>query len=123
MQSLTVVIAQADTVAAQQLASNLHAHFRRVVVATSAEEICATVARNRAQVAVVDLDLLSFDCVRKLCNELSHVAVVCTHRVPDDGMWTASVNAGAVDFCHPSDIRTIINAARSLPPGRIASAA
>jgi hypothetical protein len=39
------------------------------------------------------------------------VEIVCTHRLADDRMWSAALGVGAVDCCHPSDVRGIVLAA------------
>jgi len=38
-------------------------------------------------------------------------------------MWMAALNAGAAEFCHPHDIRSILRASRAATPQRTAMAA
>src|ERR1700752_3335066 len=59
MKPLNVVIAQVDSKNAERLASTLHGHFDSVAVARSLEELCEAIPRNQADVAVVDLELVS----------------------------------------------------------------
>jgi len=40
---------------------------------------------------------------------------VCTHRTPDEEMWSLVMEAGASDFCHNSDVRSIVMAATRDP--------
>jgi len=122
MKALTVVVSHGDASAAQSIADSLRAHFRRVSLAPG-RELRQTIASNRAQVAIVDLEAIPLDSVRELCGEFPDTAVICVHRVPDDEMWTAAVNAGAVDCCHSSDIRSMLHALRATPARRVFFAA
>jgi two-component system KDP operon response regulator KdpE len=112
MPSPTVVIAQNDHTIALGLANDLHAHFARVAVADTAAELPKLLARHEARVAVLDLELVNVDEVNKLARTFSDLTIVCTHRSPDERMWMAALNAGAVEFCHPQDIRSILKAWR-----------
>ena len=111
MKPLTVVIAQGDPQAAEQLAACLNQHFRAVHFAASAEEVKHSIPKNRADLAIVDLELLGFTEVEELRREFAHTSVICTHRVPDDEMWARALDAGAVDCCHSTDVRSIVLAA------------
>ncbi len=113
MPSPTVVIGQKDPTIAMELAKHLHAHFARVAVAESAEELRAVLLRHEARVAVLDLELVDVKEVRQLAQVFEDLAIVCTHRSPDERMWMAALNAGAVEFCHPKDIRSILRASRT----------
>ncbi len=123
MQALTVVVAHADSTAAHQLTNNLRAHFRRVAVANDEENLREAISRHRANLAIVDLDLVSIDSLRELCAEYSATNIVCVHRAPDFELWNAAVAAGALECCHPSDIPSILNAMRERPLGRTKAAA
>src|SRR5579859_5009580 len=111
MKPLTVVIAQGDQQAAQQLAASLNQHFRAVHLATSADEVRHAIPKNRADLAIVDLELMSVAEVQDLRREYHHTNVICTHRVPDEEMWARALDAGALDCCHSSDVRSIVLAA------------
>ena len=111
MQLLNVVIAQDDCTRAEQVAIALHPHFRNVSVARDAAELRRTTIRNRPTVAVIDLELISIQELAVYCRDFPTVAVVCTHRIPDDTMWTQSLAAGAIDCCHTLDVRMIVEAA------------
>jgi DNA-binding NarL/FixJ family response regulator len=113
MPSPTVVIAQSDPVIAQGLAKDLHAHFAKVAVAQSAMELRTLLPRHRAQVAVLDLEIFNLEEVRDLAETFNGLAIICTHRSPDERLWMAALNAGAVEFCHPQDIRSILRATHS----------
>jgi DNA-binding NtrC family response regulator len=113
MPSRTVVIAQNDPIIALGLANDLHAYFARVTVADSVVELHTLLARHEARVAVLDLELVNVDEVNRLARSFGDLTIVCTHRSPDEQMWMAALNAGAVEFCHPQDIRSILNAWRN----------
>lgn len=108
MQPLSVVIAHGDCVVAESLASHLHGYFRSVAVAPTSDELRKVIQRQHADAVVVDLEMLNMDEVRELCGEFHDLSVVTTHRVPDDRMWSSSLEAGAVDCCDEHDVKNII---------------
>ncbi len=122
MQALTVVVAHADNTAAQQLTNNLRAHFRRVAVANDMEDLRGAIARHRANLAIVDLDMVPVSDVKDLCSEFGATGVICVHRAPDYEIWNQAVGAGALECCHPSDIPSILNAMRNKPKAAAAAA-
>jgi DNA-binding NtrC family response regulator len=113
MPATTIVIAQGDPRIAQTLANDLHAHFARIAVAQSATELRTILLRHQARVAVLDLELVNLEEVRNLADDFSDLAIVCTHHSPDERMWMAALNAGAVEFCHPQDLHSILRASRT----------
>jgi DNA-binding NtrC family response regulator len=123
MMSSTVVIAQNDPDIAQGLANDLHAHFARVAVAESAMELRTLLLRHEARVAVLDLEVVNLEEVRQLARTFCNLTIVCTHRSPDERMWIAALNAGAVEFCHPQDIRSIMRASSTSAARHLAIAA
>lgn len=112
MQTVSAVIAHPNGQIAGHLASSLQAHVRRVEI-TNADNLRSEIAKNRAEFAVIDLEAFSLDDVREICQEFSETRVVCVHRISDEEMWTAAVEAGAVDCCLPSDMRSILAALRA----------
>jgi DNA-binding NtrC family response regulator len=122
MQISTIVIAQHDQSIAQGLANELHAHFTRVLVAENAVELHTVLLRHRARAVVVDTETLSSEEISQLASTFSDLAIVATHRSPDERMWMAALNAGAVEFCHPQDIRSILRASRAAPKRHVAIA-
>jgi hypothetical protein len=113
MPSPTVVIAQKDPAVAAGLANDLHVHFAQIAVASSALELRTLLLRREARVAVLDLELVSVEEVRQLARSFDDLTIVCTHRSPDERMWMAALGAGAVEFCLPQDIRSILRASRT----------
>jgi DNA-binding NarL/FixJ family response regulator len=113
MPTPTVVVAQNDPNTAQVLSSDLHAHFARIDVVKSASELRTLLLRHDARLAVLDLEMISIEEVRQLASTFCDLSIVCTHRSPDERMWMTALGAGAVEFCHPEDIRSILRASRS----------
>jgi DNA-binding NtrC family response regulator len=109
MRSLDVVVAHSDKKSAQILANLLHQIFRSVHVVDSADELRAAIVRNRSRLAITDLETVSLKHVEQLHREFG-VAVVCTHRIPDDNMWAKALSHGAIDCCHTSDVNGIVQA-------------
>ncbi len=115
MKPLNVIVAQMDSKRAEMLAASLHDHFRTVSVARSLEELRSAIPRHRADVAIVDLELVSMPEVAELHSEFTDTRLICTHRVPDDEMWTLAMSAGASDVCPNDNVPTIIvSALRSI---------
>jgi hypothetical protein len=90
-------------------ASSRESQIFATVHATS--EVRETVPRLRAQLAIVDLEVVSFSELADLCNEFPATAFVCTHRLADDSMWTQALSAGAVDCCQSTDLPLILESA------------
>ena len=111
MLPLNVVVIQNDAHATQALAAALHEHFNSVSVTRSEEELRIAIPRRRADVAIVDLELVDLPAVSRLRQEFGSTTFVCTHRLADEEMWTAALAVGAVDCCHTSDVKAIVEAA------------
>ena len=123
MEPLKVVIAQTNPHAAEVLAASLKKQLGPVSLARSMEELMSVIPSRRAGLAVVDLELVPLPEVKQLCREFGNVSVVCTHRLPDEEMWTEALDAGAIDCCESSDVRSIVEAAlRNLPSSRSTAA-
>jgi DNA-binding NarL/FixJ family response regulator len=123
MQPLSVVLLQGDSSIAQSLVASLCSCFHAVHAVPSVEELRSTVAKNRAEVAILDMELVPVSEVEAFCRDFPALRIVCTHRLADEEMWTAALSAGAADVCPSSDTRGILAAAvRSASMGRSAAA-
>jgi hypothetical protein len=71
-------------------------------------DIRATVPRLRAQLAIVDLELVSFPELAALCREFPATAFVCVHRLADEEMWAQALASGAVDCCLSTELPRIL---------------
>ncbi len=111
MKPLTLVVAQCDPQSAEALANKLQAHFKGVCLARDLEDVRRTIVQNRADVVVIDLEMAPLSEVDRLRREFTNLDIVCTHRLADERLWSDALNAGAVDCCHPSDVRGIVLAA------------
>jgi len=111
MKPLSVVVAQRNGKAAEILAKSLYNHFRVVHLSGNLDELWLAIPRNRADVAIVDLELASLSDVQQLKREFSATTIVCTHRLADEKMWVDALAAGASDCCYSSDVRAIVLAA------------
>jgi DNA-binding NtrC family response regulator len=110
MQSLNVVIANRDSHSGAQLAASLNTYCRNVSVVRSLDEVRIAIPRHRAQLAILDLELASVEDVERLVREFNHTDIVCTHRIPDEEMWAAALDAGAIDCCPSDDAASIVQA-------------
>ena len=122
MQALTIIVFQRDPRLAQSLASTLSLHYHAVHVATSVEELRVDISRYRAEVAVLDVEASCLEDVARLHHEFPGVSIVCTHRVADEEMWAAALDAGASDMCPACDTQGIATSAERNAPFGHASA-
>ena len=111
MLPLTAVVVQSDPEAAAALVRSLLPHFHTVRVASSLEEVRSAIPRHRAEFVIADLDVVGVRDVEQLRRDFASLSIVCTHRIPDEKLWAAALDAGALDCCHASDVRSIVLAA------------
>jgi DNA-binding NarL/FixJ family response regulator len=123
MKPLSVVVAQSNSQMADALARSLYNHFRAVHVAGDLYELRRAIPRNRADVAIVDLELAALSEVEQLKREFTATTIVCTHRLADEKMWSDALAVGASDCCNASDVRAIVLAASHTKPVAHAHAA
>lgn len=105
---MSVVVLQKDPAIAQSLAGGLRSLFRFVHVAASDHELRDQIAKNLPEVAVLDVEAIQFADVEKLHQDFPPLLIVCTHRIPDEEMWMAALEAGAVDVCPAHDVEVIL---------------
>ncbi len=111
MQSSNVVLLQSDSRIAQSLIASLSSSFHSVHSVRSVDELLWSVAKHRASVVILDMEMASLLDVERLAQEFPEVCVVCTHRLADEEMWTAALKAGAADVCPSHDTLGILSAA------------
>jgi len=111
MQSLDVVLFQGDAQVAESLASALSHVFGSVQKARSLGEFRSLFAQCQQGVAILDIEAASLAEVHNLTQEFPRSCIVCTHRLADEDMWVAALQAGALDICASSDIPGIIRSA------------
>jgi DNA-binding NtrC family response regulator len=108
MQALSVVVFQSDPRLSQALAATLGLHYHAVHAADSLDEMRMAIRRHRAEVAILDVQTSSLSEVQRLHREFPGLSIVCTHRVADEEMWAAALNAGASDMCPAFDTKGIV---------------
>jgi DNA-binding NarL/FixJ family response regulator len=110
MHSSSVVLLQSDPGITQSLAADLRYSFRSVKETRSLKELRTSIAKHRPEVAILDMEIASISEVGLLAHEFPSVSIVCTHRLADEEMWAAALNAGAADICPSQDKRGILTA-------------
>jgi DNA-binding NtrC family response regulator len=111
MQALSIVVFQSDPRLAQALAATLSLHYHEVHAADSLDELRMAIRRHRAEVAILDVETSSLSEVQRLHRDFPGLSIVCTHRVADEEMWAAALNAGASDMCPAFDTKGIVMSA------------
>jgi DNA-binding NtrC family response regulator len=111
MQPFNVVLLQSDTRVAQTIVTALASSFHSVRQVQSLGELRTSIAKHRAGIAILDMEAASMSDVEHLSREFPKACIVCTHRLADEDMWAAALNAGAADVCPPSDTHGILQAA------------
>jgi DNA-binding response OmpR family regulator len=110
MQHLSVVIAQQDQAVADRLETAFRGRFRHVAVAHSSADIREVITNTRANAAIVDLEMVNNEQLRRLCHDCDSTAIVATHRSPDEEMWVACLEVGAADCCDRFDVDGMLRA-------------
>jgi DNA-binding response OmpR family regulator len=106
----SVVILESDPKVAQSLAGRLSSHFHSVHLTRSRDELRERVAKNRPQAVILDMEYSPLTDVRSLRRDFPTLPIVCTHRVPDEELWVAALEAGASDVCPADDVQNVLTA-------------
>jgi DNA-binding NtrC family response regulator len=123
MENSSVAILQHDSDVAQSLAGILRSHFRFVRTSGSQQELRDAVVTDRPAAVILDIELAHLGDVKSLRQLYPLLPIVCTHRLPDEEMWAAALDAGASDVCPTYDMKTVLSAVlRSLTGARDAAA-
>ena len=109
MPPIYVVLARQDPAQSDSLVRSVQKQFLNLATVNSTEEIRNAIARTRAPLAVVDLEVVGLCQLGELCREFPATAFVCIHRLADDDLWSRSLAAGAVDCCFTSDLPRILH--------------
>jgi len=110
MPPISVLLLQPGPAHSGNITRTIEKQFLNVVWVNASSELGAAIARVRAPLAIVDLELIKFEEVARLCAEFPATAIVCAHRLADDSMWSQSLASGAVDCCLTSDVLKILQA-------------
>jgi DNA-binding NtrC family response regulator len=120
---LSVVVLESDPGVAQCLAGKLSSHFHAVHLTRSGDELRERVAKNRPEVVVLDMEYSRLTDLQNLHHDFPLLPIVCTHRIPDEQLWVAALNAGATDVCGSDDVQNVLTSVlRSMAIARSAAA-
>jgi DNA-binding NtrC family response regulator len=119
-----VVVLEKDPEVGRYLAAGLRNRFS-VHVIQSHEELREKLAKKHGPEAVVlDIEHWQLTDVENLHRDFPALPIVCTHRIPDEEMWRAALEAGASDVCPTDDVDTVLTSVlRSMALSRGAAAA
>jgi DNA-binding response OmpR family regulator len=107
---LNVVVVESDASVAHSLAGGLSSHFHSIHLARSGDELRERVAKNRPEAVILDMEYSRLTDVRNLHQDFPSLPIVCTHRIPDEELWIAALEAGASDVCRADDVPNVLNA-------------
>jgi len=107
---------------ARFLASGLCPHFA-VHVIESRDELHEYVAKGRPEALVLNIEHWRLSDVENMHRDFPALPIVCTHRIPDEEMWMAALEAGASDVCAADDVDNVLTSVlRNLGLARTAAA-
>ena len=122
MRPMNVVLAHHDPVVARALAESLRPEFRKLTIVNTLAQAESEIARLRANYVIVDLELLSYADLQKLCSEFPSAVFATVHRLADEAMWLQSLAVGAVDCCQSNDVRGLLRASERYAAAMTAAA-
>lgn len=106
----SVVVVECDPKLARSLAGGLSSHFYSIQLTRSGEELRERVAKNRPEAVILDLECSRLADVQNLHHDFPSLPIVCTHRIPDEELWLAAMEAGASDVCPADDVHDVLAA-------------
>jgi DNA-binding response OmpR family regulator len=104
----SVVVFESDPKVAQSLVGRLSSHFHSVHLSRSRDELRERVAKSRPQAVILDMEYSRLTDVRNLHLDFPSLPIVCIHRVPDEELWIAALEAGASDVCPADDVQNVL---------------
>jgi len=107
MEPLSLVVYQHDPRTAQALVVSLSRHFGSVKLADRYEEVRPAIARNHADVLVLDIEKSQPGEIGRLHHEFPSLRIVGTHRLADEQLWAEALNQGAADVCEPRNDKVV----------------
>jgi DNA-binding NarL/FixJ family response regulator len=119
----SAVVLESNPKLAQSLAGGLSSHFNSVHVTRTRDELRERVAKHRPEVVILDMEYSRLTDVSNLHHDFPSLPIVCTHRVPDEELWIAAIEAGASDVCPSDDVQNVLSSAlRSVAVAKSAAA-
>jgi DNA-binding NtrC family response regulator len=118
----SVVVLEKDPRVARSLAGGLRPHFA-VQLINSREELRDRLAHHHPEAVVLNIEQWRLTDVQNLHHDFPQLPIVCTHRIPDEEMWMAALEAGASDICPADDVENVLTSVlRSMALSRSAAA-
>src|ERR1700758_4567013 len=118
----SIVVLERDPRVARSLAGGLRPHFS-VYFTNSREELRDRLSKNHPEAVVLNIEQWRLTDVESLHRDFPTLPIVCTHRIPDEEMWMAALEAGASDVCPTDDVANVLTSVlRSLALARTAAA-
>jgi DNA-binding response OmpR family regulator len=105
---LSVVVLESDPKLAESLTGGLSNYFHSVQLTPSGGELRERIAKHRPQAVIVDVESSGLAEVQNLHQDFPSLPIVCTHRVPDEELWVAALEAGASDVCAADDVQHVL---------------
>jgi len=119
----SVVLLAKDPQVARLLQCGLGSHFHAIRVTDSCDELLRQVEEDQPEAVVFDIECSRLSDVAELRRNFPSLPIVCTHRIPDEEIWTAALEAGASDVCPASDVQDVLTSVlRNMALARIAAA-
>jgi DNA-binding response OmpR family regulator len=104
----SIVVLETDPRVAQSLAGKLSSHFHPIHLTHSRDEMRERIAGNHPKAVVLDIENSRLSEVRSLRHDFPLLPIVCTHRLPDEQLWIAALEAGASDVCQSDDVQNVL---------------
>lgn len=101
---LSVVVVESDPKLARSMVRGLSSDFHFTYLTCSGDELRQRVASNQPQAVVLDMEYSRLTNVRDLHHDFPSLPILCTHRIPDEELWVAALDAGAIDVCPTADV-------------------
>lgn len=119
----SVVVVDSDPQLAQSLICGLPSDFHFTHLKSSGSELRELVATDQPGAVILDMESSRLSDVRNLHRDFPSLPIVCTHRIPDEELWVAALEAGAADVCPAADARHVLaSVLRNVAMARSASA-
>ena len=107
----SIVVLEQDPRVARSLAGGLRPHFT-VQLINSREELRDRLSKNHPEAVILNIEHWRLTEIESLHRDFPHLPIVCTHRVPDEEMWMAALEAGASDVCPAGDVEIVLTSVR-----------
>jgi DNA-binding response OmpR family regulator len=104
----SVVVLESDPRVAQFLAGKLASQFRDVYMANSGDELRERVTTSLPEAVLLDMEHSRISDVRNLHHDFPSLPIVCMHRIADESLWIAALEAGASDVCRSDDVQNVL---------------